>query len=70
MAGGAIGNIIDRVRFGYVVDFRGLLRPRLPLGVQLKDAAITFGATLLVLDFVVSAERKPGTETGAHRTGA
>jgi len=29
--GGAVGNVIDRVRFGYVVDFIDVLLPRLAL---------------------------------------
>ena len=33
--GGALGNVIDRIRFGYVVDFIGLFgHGRLSVGVQ------------------------------------
>lgn len=49
--GGAIGNIADRVRFGYVVDFADLhfgeWRPFLVFNVA--DAAITAGVVLLVV---------------------
>lgn len=42
--GGAIGNVIDRIRLGYVVDFIQLwLWPIF----NLADSAITIGATLL-----------------------
>lgn len=49
--GGAIGNVIDRVRLGYVVDFidlhyRGWHWPTF----NVADSAITVGAVLLVLD--------------------
>lgn len=49
--GGAIGNIADRVRFGYVADFIDLhigdFRPFLVFNVA--DAAITIGVVILVL---------------------
>jgi signal peptidase II len=49
--GGALGNIGDRVRFGYVVDFADLhfgeWRPFLVFNVA--DAAITIGVVVLLL---------------------
>ncbi len=49
--GGALGNIVDRVRFGYVVDFADLhfgdWRPFLVFNVG--DAAITIGVLLLLV---------------------
>ena len=48
--GGALGNIVDRVRFGYVVDFADLhfgeWRPFLVF--NLADAAITIGVLILL----------------------
>lgn len=48
--GGAVGNILDRVRFGYVVDFADLhfgeWRPFLVFNVA--DAAITIGVVILL----------------------
>jgi signal peptidase II len=48
--GGAVGNILDRVRFGYVVDFLdlhfGSFRPFLVFNVA--DAAITVGVVILL----------------------
>lgn len=49
--GGAVGNIIDRIRFGYVVDFAdlhiGSWRPFLVFNVA--DAAITIGVLILLV---------------------
>ncbi len=44
--GGALGNIIDRVRFGYVVDFIDL---RWWPVFNVADSAITIGVCLLLL---------------------
>ncbi len=49
--GGALGNIVDRTRFGYVVDFADLhfgeWRPFLVFNVS--DAAISIGVVILLL---------------------
>ena len=49
--GGALGNILDRARFGYVVDFAdlhfGTFRPFLIFNVA--DAAISLGVLALIL---------------------
>ena len=63
--GGAIGNILDRVRFGYVVDFAdlhfGTWRPFLVFNVA--DAAITIGVlTLLVRALLVRDKPKVEAE--------
>ncbi|PIQ83320.1 MAG: signal peptidase II [Candidatus Omnitrophica bacterium CG11_big_fil_rev_8_21_14_0_20_63_9] len=44
--GGAIGNLIDRLRFGYVVDFIDL---RVWPVFNIGDSAITIGVGLLLL---------------------
>ena len=49
--GGAIGNVIDRIRLGYVVDFiqihaAGYYWP----AFNIADSAITIGAALLIWD--------------------
>jgi len=57
--GGAVGNAIDRIRFGYVVDFIDLSGTGVfPWVFNVADSAITIGVVLLILDSVVS-ERKP-----------
>ena len=49
--GGALGNILDRIRFGYVVDLADLhfgdIRPFLVFNVG--DAAISIGVVILLL---------------------
>ena len=49
--GGAIGNILDRVRLGYVVDYAdlhfGAFRPFLVFNIA--DAAISIGVVILLL---------------------
>ena len=63
--GGAIGNVIDRVLYGYVVDFLQFhwswLEPIFPGGhfpaFNLADAAITVGAMALILDELLRVRR-------------
>jgi signal peptidase II len=58
--GGAIGNIVDRVRYGYVVDFADLhigeWRPFLVFNVA--DAAITIGVLLLLVRALLMRDGK------------
>lgn len=56
--GGAIGNVIDRIRYGYVVDFldfhwRGMHFP----AFNIADSAITIGAVCLILDELLRVRR-------------
>ena len=49
--GGAIGNVIDRVRFGYVVDFIDVYYRHWHWPTfNIADSAISIGAVLLVFD--------------------
>jgi signal peptidase II len=59
--GGALGNVIDRIRFGYVVDFLDVSGPHFFLGsmkinfpwiFNVADSAICIGVILLILDSV------------------
>jgi signal peptidase II len=57
--GGALGNLIDRLRFGHVVDFldfhvAGWHWP----AFNVADSAITLGAVLLILEGFVHHERR------------
>ena len=61
--GGALGNLIDRIAYGYVVDFlhfhwNGHYFP----AFNIADSAITCGAFLLILDSF--RERRHGSVTG------
>ncbi len=56
--GGAIGNAIDRIQYGYVVDFIDFSGTGVfPWVFNIADSAITIGVILLILDSVMS-ERK------------
>lgn len=62
--GGAIGNVIDRVIYGAVVDFldfhvAGWHWP----AFNVADSGITIGAVLLVLDQLLAARRDSATTT-------
>ncbi len=50
LLGGAAGNLLDRLRHGYVVDFIDLLRgaPAVGVTLNLADVAIAVGAGLLI----------------------
>jgi len=56
--GGAIGNLIDRIRFGHVIDF---LDFRIWPVFNLADSAITLGVAILMLDVIL---RKPNRARG------
>lgn len=59
--GGAMGNVIDRIKLGHVVDFihvhwRGAYFP----AFNVADSAISVGAALMLLDaFLESRRKKP-----------
>ena len=67
--GGALGNIVDRVRFGYVVDYADLhfgeWRPFLVFNVA--DAAITIGVVILLIRALFVRE-KPKAEAASAET--
>ncbi len=70
--GGALGNVIDRVRFGAVFDFlffywRDWGFP----AFNLADSAITIGVILLLIDGVLADRQdrnKPGRDKAPHGT--
>lgn len=55
--GGAIGNILDRVRLGYVVDFIDFKSIGYPV-FNAADSAISIGVVLLLLRIVVHDRRR------------
>ena len=63
--GGAIGNIVDRMRLGYVVDYADLhfgeWRPFLIF--NLADAAITLGVLILLARALLLREKGANTES-------
>jgi signal peptidase II len=62
--GGALGNILDRVRLGYVIDYANLhfgdISPFLVFNVG--DLAITIGVLLLLVRALLTRERKTPRE--------
>ncbi|KQW83219.1 signal peptidase II [Brevundimonas sp. Root1279] len=66
--GGAIGNVIDRIRFGFVVDFLDFSGTGVfPWVFNVADAAITVGVVLLVADSLL-AERAAKVGVAAEKS--
>jgi signal peptidase II len=53
LMGGAIGNAIDRVRFGAVTDFVDVSQLHFPWVFNVADAAINVGIACLLLDMLL-----------------
>jgi signal peptidase II len=57
--GGALGNLIDRIRLGFVIDFIHFHWDRAYFpAFNVADSAITVGAACLLLDALFEAKRK------------
>jgi len=57
--GGAFGNnLIDRIRYGHVIDFIDVSRLHFPWVFNVADSAISVGVALLLLDSFLSEENK------------
>jgi signal peptidase II len=57
--GGAIGNMIDRIRFGAVADFLDFSAMYFPWVFNVADSAITLGAILLAIDMLLNPDDPP-----------
>ena len=70
--GGALGNILDRVRFGYVVDFADLhfgeFRPFLIF--NLADAAISIGVVIMLARAFLVRDKPDQSESKASTGSA
>jgi signal peptidase II len=64
MLSGAIGNLIDRVLFGYVIDFLDFhwLGSHFP-AFNVADSMIFIGAALMLLDAYLHPEVKDESQT-------
>lgn len=65
IVGGALGNVIDRLRFGYVVDFIKTLNGRFPV-FNTADSAVVIGIGLMALHMLLTdapRERRLAVET-------
>lgn len=57
--GGAIGNVVDRMQHGYVVDFIGVhWKDAWFPAFNVADACITVGAGMLLLDMLIEWRRE------------
>jgi signal peptidase II len=65
IVGGAVGNVIDRLRLGYVIDFvHAHWGDAYFPAFNVADSAITVGAALLLLDTLLDARRPAGSRRG------
>ena len=68
LAGGAIGNLVDRLHYGYVLDFIDIGIGNLRFWTfNLADAGITTGILLLLADAILPARILPSIRTGGAR---
>jgi signal peptidase II len=78
--GGALGNLADRVRLGYVVDFVEVFKPQLNLNnvvytfpvFNAADSAITVGVVLILIGLLFGKTGEPapsGAEIAAPPAG-
>ncbi len=58
IVGGAIGNVVDRIRFGYVVDFIKTFDGRFPV-FNIADSCIVVGVLSMATFFVITEEQGP-----------
>jgi len=64
IAGGAIGNVIDRVRYGEVVDFiQWYVKSYYWPSFNVADSAISIGVGLLAIDMIFFKKSGPGDST-------
>ena len=75
VVGGGIGNMIDRVRLGFVVDFLDFYALDFWVWVfNIADAAVCVGAGLFVLDLILGviaeAKKKPAVPASKHSESA
>ena len=57
--GGAVGNLLDRVNHGAVVDFLDVQALRFPWVFNLADSAITVGIMLLMAESLFAPKKAP-----------
>jgi len=63
VVGGALGNVVDRIRFGAVADFLDFNGLWFPWVFNIADAAITVGAIVLGVELIFFMESEPGEGT-------
>ena len=69
--GGALGNVIDRVLLGYVIDFiRVHYEEHYFPAFNVADSAITIGAALIILDNLLELDRARAKKSSALATSS
>jgi signal peptidase II len=67
IVGGAIGNLVDRLLHGHVVDFLLLhVGDRTLFVFNLADAALTAGPAILIVVYLLAGRKKPAGEDEAR----
>jgi signal peptidase II len=56
--GGALGNLVDRVRFGHVTDFLDFSKLHFPWVFNVADAAINVGIAILLIETFLLPDRR------------
>jgi signal peptidase II len=71
LIGGALGNLIDRILLGHVVDFIQVFLPFIPLEIfnpwpafNIADSAITVGVVILLIATLIADEGRSPPSTG------
>ncbi len=68
--GGAIGNVIDRIRLGYVTDFIQVMFGNWAFpSFNVADSAITVGAALLIIDALFFSGREQSKPAPGETSG-
>ena len=68
VVGGGIGNLIDRIRFGYVVDFIRFPVSFFSYSFNIADCAVTIGAAMMIIYLIIDifksdkSDKKDGKE--------
>lgn len=67
IVGGALGNLVDRVLHGHVVDFLLLhVGDRTLFVFNLADAALTAGPAILIVVYLLAGRKAPAGDDGAR----
>jgi signal peptidase II len=67
--GGAVGNVIDRIRIGAVADFIDVTRLYFPWVFNVADSAISIGIGLLLIDMLIQDGRERAARAPAATGG-
>jgi len=61
VVGGAVGNLYDRLAYGYVVDFLDFSGLYFPWVFNIADASINVGIAFILLDAWMTRDKKPAS---------